>query len=133
MVSSVLVIDHDVALTEVLRGKLESDAFDIYTAEKIEDATDAIQRYSPDVVVIDLPLGEKDGWQVFQDIRSKCKIPILILSVLNDPSAIARALDLGADDYLIKPVPNNVLTAHVKNLIRRAHAEQIAQNSRFDL
>ena len=73
---------------------------------------------------------EKDGWQICRDIRSFSTTPILILSVLNNPDAVAQALDEGADDYLIKPVPSGVLIAHLKNLIRRSRGEQVAISSR---
>ena len=133
MVSSVLVIDNDVSLTEILKAAMETEAFEVHTAHEIEEGINAIHRLNPDVIVLDLHLPEKDGWQVCRDIRAFSKIPILILSVLNNPDAIAQALDEGADDYLIKPVPSGVLIAHLKNLIRRARAEHVAIKTRNDL
>ena len=133
MVSSVLVIDNDVSLTEILKAALEPEAFEVHTSHEIEEGINAIHRLKPDVIVLDLHLPEKDGWQVCRDIRAFSKIPILILSVLNNPDGIAQALDEGADDYLIKPVPSGVLIAHLKNLIRRARAEQVAIKTRKDL
>ena len=133
MVSSVLVIDNDVSSTELLKATLEPETFKVHTAPKVDEAINVIRQLNPDVIVLDLYLPEKDGWQVCRAIRVFSKIPILILSVINDPTAIARALDEGADDYLIKPVPSGVLIAHLKTLIRRARAEQIAINSQGDL
>ena len=132
MVSSVLVIESDVTLTELLNATLEPKAFAVHTAHEVGEVNEAIRRLSPDVIILDLFLPDKDGWQVCQDIRKFSKIPILVLSVLNNPDAIARALDEGADDYLIKPVPSGVLIAHLNNLIRRSRAEQIAQNMHKD-
>jgi len=133
VVSSVLVIDNDVALTEILKATLEPEAFEVHTAHEVEEGIDAIRRLKPDVIVLDQYLPDKDGWRVCRDIRAFSNIPILILSVLNNPDAIAQALDEGADDYLIKPVPSGVLVAHLKNLIRRARAEQVAISTRNDL
>jgi DNA-binding response OmpR family regulator len=133
VVSSVLVFDNDVSLTEILKAAMETEAFEVHTAHEIEEGINAIHRLNPDVIVLDLHLPEKDGWQVCRDIRAFSKIPILILSVLNNPDAIAQALDEGADDYLIKPVPSGVLIAHLKNLIRRARAEHVAIKKRNDL
>ncbi len=133
MVSSVLVIDNDVALTEILKATLEPEAFEVHTAHEVEEGIDAIRRLKPDVIVLDLYLPDKDGWRVCRDIRAFSNVPILILSVLNNPDAIAQALDEGADDYLIKPVPSGILVAHLKNLIRRARAEQVAISTRNDL
>ena len=60
-----------------------------------------------------------DGWQVTESIRKFSSTPILILSVLDNPGLVARALDKGADDYLVKPVPSGILIAHINNLTRR--------------
>lgn len=132
MVSSVLVLDNDVIIAELLQATLEPKAFEVLTADKGEEDIHAVRRLNPDVIVLDLYPPEKDGWRVCKDIRKFSKIPILILSVLNNPDAIAKALDEGADDYLIKPVPSGVLIAHLNNLIRRARAEQVVLNTRED-
>ena len=78
----------------------------------------------PDVIILDLMMPEMDGWQVCNTIRKSSHVPILILSALDNPGMVARALDAGADDYLIKPVPSGVLIAHLNNLVRRARVEQ---------
>jgi len=60
-----------------------------------------------------------DGWQVCRSVRAFSNVPILILSAINDPGMVASALDAGADDYLVKPVPSAILVAHLNKLIRR--------------
>jgi DNA-binding response OmpR family regulator len=132
VVSSVLVLDNDVIITEFLKATLEPKAFEVLKANEGEEDIEAVRRLNPDVIVLDLYPPDKDGWRVCQEIRKFSKIPILILSVLNNPDAIAQALDEGADDYLIKPVSSGVLIAHLNNLIRRARAEQVALNSGED-
>jgi len=124
--SSVLVIDNDIALTELLKARLEPQVFTVHTAHAVDEGINAVHRVNPDVIVLDLYLPEKDGSQVCKDIRAFSDTPILILSVLNNPEAIARALDEGADDYLIKPVPSGVLIAHLKKLIRRNNKAQVS-------
>ena len=130
MVSSVLVIDNDVAMSEILKAILEPKAFEVFTAREVKEGIADISRLNPDVVVLNLFMPETDGWQVCRDIRTFSKVPILVLSAVNNPDAVARALDEGADDYLIKPVPSGVLIAHIKNLIRRSRAEQDAISTR---
>ena len=66
---------------------------------------------------------EMDGWTTCRAIRDINQVPIIILSVVDKPELIVRALDEGADDYLVKPVPLNVLIARLKTLTRRAHAD----------
>jgi DNA-binding response OmpR family regulator len=60
-----------------------------------------------------------NGWQVCSEVRRFSSVPILILSALDNPGHVASALDAGADDYLVKPVPSGVLVAHINNLTRR--------------
>jgi len=66
---------------------------------------------------------EMDGWTTCRAIRDINQVPIIILSVVDKPELIVRALDEGADDYLVKPVPLNVLIARLKTLTRRTHAD----------
>jgi len=84
----------------------------------------------PDVIILDLFMPGLDGWQVCKSIREYSQVPILVLSAINKPGTVAKALDEGADDYLIKPVPSGVLVAHLNNLIRRARAERDANETR---
>ena len=69
MVSSVLVIDNDVALTELLKATLEPKTFDVHTAHEVEEGINAVHRINPDVIVLDLNLPEKDGSQVLSLIH----------------------------------------------------------------
>ena len=96
------------------------------TAHSSDEGMETIRRSNPDIVVLDLYLPETDGWQICRSIREFSPVPILVLSALNKPGTVAEALDEGADDYLIKPVPGGILVAHLNNLTRRARAEREA-------
>jgi len=120
----VLTIDDDPALTELLTVLLKTHGLDAYMANSGEEGLQMIHKISPDVVILDLMMPEMDGWQVCTAIRTFSNVPILILSALDSPGLIARALDGGADDYLVKPVPSGVLIAHLNNLFRRASFER---------
>jgi two-component system KDP operon response regulator KdpE len=74
---------------------------------------------APDVVILDLLMPEVDGWEVCERIRSFSDVPILILSVLGSPGSVLRALNAGADDYLIKPVHASLLASRLRTLVRR--------------
>lgn len=115
----ILVIDDDPAMTELLKLLLQSAASKVLTANSGAEGVALARQYIPDIVILDLMMPEMDGWQVCQQIRQFSKVPILILSALDNPGMVARALDSGADDYLIKPVPSSVLLAHIRNLVRR--------------
>ena len=120
----VLTIDDDPALTELLTVLLKTHGLDAYMANSGEEGLQMIHKISPDVVILDLMMPEMDGWQVCTAIRTFSNVPILILSALDSPGLIARALDGGADDYLVKPVPSGVLIAHLNTLFRRAAFER---------
>jgi two-component system KDP operon response regulator KdpE len=124
--TSVLVIDDDAVMSELLKDILEQKDFQVFNAHSCTEGMETIRGIGPDIVVLDLYLPETDGWQICRSIREFSQVPILVLSALNKPGAVAEALDEGADDYLIKPVPGGILIAHLNNLARRARAEREA-------
>ncbi|HTX90215.1 MAG TPA: response regulator transcription factor [Anaerolineales bacterium] len=123
MTFKVLTIDDDPAMTELLTLLLKTRGLDAFMANSGEEGIRRIREISPDVVILDLMMPGMDGWQVCTEVRSFSDVPILILSALDSPGMVASALDAGADDYLVKPVPSGVLIAHLNTLIRRAAKE----------
>jgi len=126
LATRVLVIDDDIAVTDMLRVILEPKAFEVVSSLTAEDGIQAARRLNPDVVVLDLFMPGMDGWEVCRAIRKFSKVPILVLTAMNKPGMVVQALNEGADDYLIKPVASSVLVAHLRNLTRRARAEKEA-------
>jgi DNA-binding response OmpR family regulator len=112
----VLSVDDDVAMTELTAMLLFSHGFHVLTANNGRDALQTIRDQHPHAVILDLMMADMDGRQA---IREFSDVPIVILSALNDSETVASALDSGADDYLVKPVPSDVLAAHLKRLIKR--------------
>jgi DNA-binding response OmpR family regulator len=127
MTSKVLIIDDDPALTELLTLLFKARGHDAYMANNGEEGIRLIREISPDVVILDLMMPGMDGWHVCTQVRSFSKVPILVLSALDSPGNVASALDAGADDYLVKPVPSGVLLAHLNTLTRRACVEKSPQ------
>ena len=119
-----LIIDGDASMTEMLRLILEPDAFKVFAENSGPAGIESARRLDPDIIILDLLMQGMDGWDVCHKIRDFSDVPILVLSAVNKPDYVAKALDSGADDYLIKPMPSNVLIAHLKKLTRRAKAEQ---------
>ncbi len=119
----ILVIDDDPTMTELLRLLLLPTHSTVITSNSGKEGVGLTQSQNPDLIILDLMMPEMDGWQVCQAVRKFSNLPILILSALDSPGMVAKALDAGADDYLIKPVPSGVLIAHINNLVRRAHAQ----------
>lgn len=119
MTTKILVIDDDVAVTDLLSLLLKSQGFEVAATNNSGDGLNMIRETPPDLVVLDLMMPDVDGWEVCKSVRAFSRVPIIILSALNDPSMIASVLDAGADDYLTKPTPSRVLVAHINRLIKR--------------
>ncbi|MBV6451536.1 MAG: Transcriptional regulatory protein AfsQ1 [Anaerolineales bacterium] len=119
MPTKILVIDDDAAVTDLLALLLKSQGFEVSVTNNSGDGLNMIRETPPDLVVLDLMMPEVDGWEVCRAVRSFSKVPIIVLSALNDPSMIASVLDAGADDYLTKPTPSRVLVAHINRLVKR--------------
>jgi DNA-binding response OmpR family regulator len=120
----VLTIDDDPAMTELLTLLLKAHGLDAYIANSGEAGIQLIHNISPDVVILDLMMPGMDGWEVCNQVRSFSNVPIIVLSALDSPGMVASALDAGADDYLVKPVPSGVMIAHLNMLTRRADPEK---------
>lgn len=118
----VLVIDDDKALTDLLKISLDSTQYEVIAANSGKDGIEVALTQFPDIIILDLVLPGVEGWQIGKAIREFSKVPILVLSAFDKPGMVARALDGGADDYLIKPVSIDVLVAHLNKLTRRARA-----------
>ncbi len=123
LLTKVLIIDDDIAMTELMRLMLNRESFDVITASSGEDGIEAVKRHRPDVIVLDLLMPGEDGWHICKKIRKNSQVPIMILSALNMPGLATRVFDAGADEFLIKPVSAGVLVAYLRKLTRRARAE----------
>ncbi len=119
MAIEVLLVDDDPDLAVMLRTLLRGQDFQIKAVYHGEDGIQACKTAAPDVVILDLLMPEMDGWEVCRRIRDFSDVPILILSALGAPGSVARALDAGADDYLIKPVHASLLASRLRTLVRR--------------
>src|SRR5687767_7068109 len=124
MTLKVLTIDDDAAMTELIALLLRSYGLEVISANEGERGLELARSEKPDLIMLDLTMPGIDGWQVCKTIRSFSKVPVIVLSALDDPAIISSALDAGADDYMVKPVPSSVLIAHINNLTRRHHVEK---------
>lgn len=116
----ILVIDDDIGMTELLSLLLAPASSEIMTANSGKVGIELIKQFSPDIIILDLMMPEMNGWSVCRNIREFTDTPILILSAVDAPGSVAQALDVGADDYLVKPVSSGALMAHLNKLLRRS-------------
>ena len=130
--TKVLVIDDDIEMTDLLRIILVPEHFEVTTANSGTKGVELSRQIKPDVIILDLLMPVIDGWQVCREIRKFSQVPIIILSAVNKPGMVAHALDEGADDFLLKPVPSGVLIAHINKFTRRINTGCIIQHPKID-
>lgn len=115
----ILIVDHQVNIRKLLATRLNLLGYKIILASNGKDALIELITESPDLVIIDIMLPKLDGYSVCRKIRENSPIPIIILTAINNLSDRIIGLELGADDYLVKPFLPKELEARVKSLLRR--------------
>ncbi|MHB8778830.1 MAG: response regulator transcription factor [Anaerolineales bacterium] len=115
----ILVIDDDIAITELMSTLLKTHGFDVITTNSGSAGIHLAREKNPGVVLLDLTMPDVDGWQVCKEVRIFSNVPILILSAINDPGMVASVLDIGADDFLVKPVSSDMLVARIRKMVRQ--------------
>src|ERR1051326_9159002 len=100
---TVLVVDDEPPIRRFLRASLEAAGFDVVSADDAAAALAAVASEKPDVVILDLGLPDRSGFEVITEVRKHSPVPIIVLSARSDERSKVEALDLGADDYIGKP------------------------------
>ncbi|HZZ58820.1 MAG TPA: response regulator transcription factor [Opitutaceae bacterium] len=129
--SSLLVVDDEEALLAVMRVTLEAAGYRVREATQGRAALGEVALSSPDAIILDLKLPDLSGVEVLRALRSICRTPVLVLSVLKDEATKVAALDAGADDYITKPFGREELLARLRTLLRRANAVASDRPLRF--
>lgn len=115
----VLVIDDDVNICELIRLYLEKDGYEVMTVYNGKKGLECFSDFAPNLVVLDIMLPGADGWQVCREIRKISNIPIIMLTAKGETFDKVLGLELGADDYMVKPFEPKELVARVKAVLRR--------------
>jgi DNA-binding response OmpR family regulator len=118
--SRVLVVDDEPMVCEVVTAYLKRDGFRVETAADGKQALAAIERAVPDLVVLDVMLPNIDGFDVLTRIRRMNDVPIILLTARTEEADRVLGLELGADDYVVKPFSPRELAARVRSVLRRA-------------
>jgi len=128
-VTRILVVDDDESIRTTLAQHLRAEGFDIVDAGDGTEGTERFAATKPDLVLSDLAMPRADGFELIRRIRAMSETPIIVLSVRGGDADKVRALDLGADDYVIKPFSAPELLARIRAQLRRSG---IAAHSRLD-
>ena len=115
----ILIVDDDVNIAELISLYLTKECFDTCLVEDGEEAIRQFREYEPNLILLDLMLPGMDGYEVCREIRKTSNVPIIMLSAKGEVFDKVLGLELGADDYLIKPFDSKELVARVKAVLRR--------------
>ena len=115
----ILVVDDDVNICELLRLYIERDDYQVVIANDAEQAVELFNREQPDLVLLDIMLPKMDGWQVCKEIRKTSNRPIIMLTAKGELFDKILGLELGADDYIIKPFEAKEVIARIHAVLRR--------------
>lgn len=120
----ILLIDDERKLTDPLRSSFERSGYVVTIANDGHAGLSLAMVENPDVIVLDVMMPGLDGWQVCQAVRQHSTVPIIMLTALDDSMDRIKGLELGADDYLVKPFSYKELEAHVRAMLRRVRLDQ---------
>ena len=123
----VLVVDDDKNICELLRLYLEKEGYGVILAHDGEEAVVKFNALKPDIILLDIMLPGIDGWQVCREVRKKSSVPIIMITAKGDTFDKVLGLELGADDYIMKPFDSKELVARVKAVLRRYQPVKIEE------
>lgn len=132
MKSRVLIVDDDKNIAELISLYLEKEGYD---TRKVHDGKEAIREnlaYDPHLILLDIMLPEMDGYDVCKEIRKTSDIPIIMLTAKGETFDKVLGLELGADDYIVKPFDTKELTARVKAVLRRSSLRQENKSNKLE-
>ncbi len=124
MGTKILVIDDDVNICEMLRLYLENEGYEIKTANDGAEGVSFFKMYEPDLVLLDIMLPRKDGWQVCREIREISSKPIIMITAKGEVFDKVLGLELGADDFMVKPLEMKELSVRIKAVLRRCNSHE---------
>ncbi|MCI6502858.1 MAG: response regulator transcription factor [Clostridia bacterium] len=115
----ILVVDDDTNICEMLKIYLENEGYDVKTANDGAEGVNYFKMYAPDIVLLDVMMPKKDGYQVCREIRDIGHKPIIMITAKGDTFDKVLGLELGADDFVVKPFDMKELSARIKAVLRR--------------
>jgi DNA-binding response OmpR family regulator len=130
MNTKLLLVDDDVSLCETLRLMFTKQNFQVEVAHNGIAGLQKAYSLKPDVVILDIMMPELDGWQTCLRMREMSDVPILMLTALDSAENVIQGLNMGADDYVVKPVAFEELAARIRALLRRGYGSSLNGSNR---
>lgn len=116
----ILVVDDEVSIRQILETRLSIRGYSVILAANGEEALYLFRKEQPNLVILDIMLPKIDGYELCSEIRKESQVPIIMLTALGDISDRVMGLELGADDYVMKPFSPKELEARIRSVLRRA-------------
>ena len=120
---TILVVDDEASIRRILETRLSMIGYQVLTASDGEEALTLFRSHQPDLVVLDVMMPKLDGYGVCQELRKESDVPIVMLTALGDVADRITGLELGADDYVVKPFSPKELEARIRCVLRRVEKE----------
>jgi two-component system KDP operon response regulator KdpE len=120
MNDKILCIDDDAHLLKIVQLSLRGEGYQVFTAQDGAQGLREAFTTQPDLVLLDIMMPDMDGWEVLARLRAISDMPILMLTAKDDEADVVKGLNLGADDYVVKPFSREELTARIRAALRRA-------------
>jgi len=122
--NKILIVDDDANITELIRLYLDKEGFLTTCASNGRIALEKFKTENPALIILDIMMPEIDGWQVCREVRRTSDVPIIMLTAKGETFDKVLGLELGADDYMVKPFETKELVARVKAVLRRFEAKE---------
>lgn len=116
---TILIADDEASVRKILETRLKLKGYTVLTAANGQEALDTFNTQVPDLLVLDIMMPQLDGYVVCKTLREKSEIPIIMLTALSDVSRRVKGLEMGADDYMVKPFSPRELEARINCILRR--------------
>lgn len=121
----ILVVDDERPIAEIIKYNLQKEGFEVQTAYDGEDALKMVHKMNPELVILDIMLPKKNGFEVLKEIRMEFVMPVIMLTAKEEENDKITGLELGADDYITKPFSNKELVARVRANLRRVKLSNV--------
>src|SRR5437660_11373315 len=128
----ILVVDDEIEILRALQRSLSARGFEVFTAGSGEEALEAIGHYRADLMVLDLGLPGMSGLEVCRRVRAQSNLPIIVLSIKDTERDKVQALDLGAVDYVSKPLVMNDILARIRSEVLHTAEDNVVIEPGFD-
>src|SRR5688500_8608616 len=132
MAEKILVIDDEETTVQLISILLERRGYEVIKAYRAEDGLRKAYRHQPDLVLLDIMMPDMDGWEVCKRLREMSDVPIIFLTAKSEVKDVVRGLEMGADDYVVKPYDNDELVARIKAHLRRAPKPSMSEELIFN-